>query len=168
VFDRHEFAEKPWERYVLMQTKLALSGARRADVIGFGACTGTKFSNEQVRSMIGIVLVTHGCLAAEFRSALEHVVTTDKVSGVANQAAGKIKETAGKATGSEKLEAEGLAQQVGFQIILGHPRQKLQLLGIDRPNFDDLVSLSDISEPNPANVSRLHMLPGASISSDMA
>jgi uncharacterized protein YjbJ (UPF0337 family) len=37
--------------------------------------------------------------------------TTDKVSGVANQAAGKVKETAGKATGSEKLEAEGLAQQ---------------------------------------------------------
>jgi uncharacterized protein YjbJ (UPF0337 family) len=36
--------------------------------------------------------------------------TTDKVSGVA-QAAGKIKESAGKATGSEKLEAEGLAQQ---------------------------------------------------------
>src|SRR5436309_10645487 len=30
--------------------------------------------NEQVRSMIGIVLVTHGRLAAEFRAALEHVV----------------------------------------------------------------------------------------------
>ena len=38
-------------------------------------CTaGTKFPNEQVRSMIGIVLVTHGRLAAEFRAALEHVV----------------------------------------------------------------------------------------------
>ena len=37
--------------------------------------------------------------------------TTDKVSGVANQAAGKIKEAAGKATGSEKLQAEGLAQR---------------------------------------------------------
>jgi mannose PTS system EIIA component len=36
--------------------------------------TGTKFSNEQVRSMIGIVLVAHGRLAAEFRAALEHVV----------------------------------------------------------------------------------------------
>jgi len=35
---------------------------------------GTKFPNEQVRSMIGIVLVTHGRLAAEFRAALEHVV----------------------------------------------------------------------------------------------
>src|SRR5205814_91793 len=29
---------------------------------------------EQVRSMIGIVLVTHGRLASEFRAALEHVV----------------------------------------------------------------------------------------------
>ena len=40
--------------------------------------TGTKFPNEQVRSMIGIVLVTHGCLAAEFRAALEHVVGPQK------------------------------------------------------------------------------------------
>ena len=37
--------------------------------------------------------------------------TTDKASGIANQAAGKVKEAAGKATGSEKLEAEGLAQR---------------------------------------------------------
>jgi hypothetical protein len=37
--------------------------------------------------------------------------TTDKVSGVANQAAGKVKETAGKATGSEKLE--GRTQRQG-------------------------------------------------------
>jgi mannose PTS system EIIA component len=34
--------------------------------------------NEQVRSMIGIVLVTHGRLAAEFRAALEHVVGPQK------------------------------------------------------------------------------------------
>src|SRR3979490_797281 len=40
--------------------------------------TGTKFPNEQVRSMIGIVLVTHGRLAAEFRAALEHVVGPQK------------------------------------------------------------------------------------------
>jgi uncharacterized protein YjbJ (UPF0337 family) len=33
--------------------------------------------------------------------------TTDKISGVANQAAGKVKETAGKVTGSEELEVEG-------------------------------------------------------------
>jgi uncharacterized protein YjbJ (UPF0337 family) len=37
--------------------------------------------------------------------------TTDKVSGVVNQAAGKVKKAAGKATGSEKLQAEGLAQR---------------------------------------------------------
>ena len=40
--------------------------------------TGTKFPNEQVRSMIEIVLVTHGRLAAEFRAALEHVVGPQK------------------------------------------------------------------------------------------
>jgi PTS system mannose-specific IIA component len=34
--------------------------------------------NEQVRSMIGIVLGTHGRLAAEFRAALEHVVGPQK------------------------------------------------------------------------------------------
>jgi mannose PTS system EIIA component len=35
--------------------------------------TGATFRNEQMRSMIGIVLVTHGRLAAEFRAALDHV-----------------------------------------------------------------------------------------------
>jgi PTS system mannose-specific IIA component len=39
---------------------------------------GTKFLNERVRSMIGIVLVTHGRLASEFRAALEHVVGPQK------------------------------------------------------------------------------------------
>jgi mannose PTS system EIIA component len=40
--------------------------------------TGAKFPNKQVRSMIGIVLVSHGRLAAEFRAALEHVVGPQK------------------------------------------------------------------------------------------
>ena len=61
-----------------MRKKSTLSGARRADVTGFGVRTGTKFPNEQVRSMIGIVLVTHGRLAAEFHAALEHVVGPQK------------------------------------------------------------------------------------------
>jgi mannose PTS system EIIA component len=39
---------------------------------------GTKFLNEQVRLMIGIILVTHGRLASEFRAALEHVVGPQK------------------------------------------------------------------------------------------
>jgi PTS system mannose-specific IIA component len=34
--------------------------------------------NEPVRSMIGMVLVTHGHLATEFRAALEHVVGQQK------------------------------------------------------------------------------------------
>ena len=61
-----------------MRTKSALSDARRSDVTGLGVRTGTKFPNEQVRSMIGIVLVTHGRLAAEFRAALEHVAGPQK------------------------------------------------------------------------------------------
>jgi mannose PTS system EIIA component len=77
VFDRHEFAENPCERYVSTK-KSALSGVRPADVGGFGVRAGTKFPNEQVCSMIGIVLVTHGRLAAEFRAALEHVVGPQK------------------------------------------------------------------------------------------
>jgi mannose PTS system EIIA component len=40
--------------------------------------TGAKFPNEQVRSMIGIVLVSHGRLGAEFRAALEHVAGPQK------------------------------------------------------------------------------------------
>ena len=36
------------------------------------------YSAVDIRSMIGIVLVTHGRLAAEFRAALEHVVGPQK------------------------------------------------------------------------------------------
>jgi mannose PTS system EIIA component len=78
VFDHHEVDEKPCERYVLMRTKSALSGVRHANVSGFGVRTGRKFANKQAGSMIGIVLVTHGRLAAEFRAALEHVVGPQK------------------------------------------------------------------------------------------
>lgn len=37
--------------------------------------------------------------------------TADKIKGHANDAAGQVKEGVGKAVGSEKLQAEGLAQQ---------------------------------------------------------
>jgi uncharacterized protein YjbJ (UPF0337 family) len=60
--------------------------------------------------------------------------TTDKVSGGANQAAGKVKETAGKATGSTDLEAEGLAQQAK-----GKARRRAEFPGAtlrDRDHFD--------------------------------
>ena len=36
--------------------------------------------------------------------------TTDKISGAANKAAGNIKQSIGKVTGSDKMRAEGLAQ----------------------------------------------------------
>src|SRR5215468_11173971 len=37
-----------------------------------------KYPNKQVRSMVGIVLVSHGRLGAEFRAVLEHVAGPQK------------------------------------------------------------------------------------------
>jgi uncharacterized protein YjbJ (UPF0337 family) len=37
--------------------------------------------------------------------------TTDKIKGVANQAAGSVKQSVGNATGNDSLEAEGAAQK---------------------------------------------------------
>ena len=45
--------------------------------------------------------------------------TSDKVSGLANQAAGKIKEGVGKATGDAKLETEGAAQDAKGKVQKG-------------------------------------------------
>ncbi|AQT04929.1 MULTISPECIES: CsbD family protein [Acetobacter] len=36
----------------------------------------------------------------------------DKVTGIANQVAGKVKEETGKLTDNERLEAEGIAQNL--------------------------------------------------------
>ncbi|MBE7244865.1 MAG: CsbD family protein [Actinomycetospora chiangmaiensis] len=38
--------------------------------------------------------------------------TTDKLKGLANEAAGNVKQGIGKATGNEKLQAEGKAQEL--------------------------------------------------------
>ena len=37
--------------------------------------------------------------------------TTDKIKGMANEAAGNVKQGIGKATGNDKMRAEGLAQE---------------------------------------------------------
>lgn len=37
--------------------------------------------------------------------------TTDKIKGMANEAAGKVKEVVGNAVGNTKLEAEGVVQK---------------------------------------------------------
>ena len=37
--------------------------------------------------------------------------TTDKIKGLANEAAGNVKQGIGKVTGSDKMRAEGLAQE---------------------------------------------------------
>lgn len=42
--------------------------------------------------------------------------TTDKIKGVANEVAGKAKETVGNMTGSDKLKVEGLAQQAKGEV----------------------------------------------------
>ncbi|GEO98946.1 CsbD family protein [Methylobacterium haplocladii] len=38
--------------------------------------------------------------------------TTDKIKGLANEAAGNVKQGIGKATDNEKLQAEGKAQEL--------------------------------------------------------
>jgi uncharacterized protein YjbJ (UPF0337 family) len=38
--------------------------------------------------------------------------TTDKIKGLANEAVGNVKQAAGKATGNDKLVAEGKAQEL--------------------------------------------------------
>ncbi|GBU17974.1 MULTISPECIES: CsbD family protein [Methylobacterium] len=38
--------------------------------------------------------------------------TTDKIKGLANEAAGNVKQGIGKVTGNEKLQAEGKAQEL--------------------------------------------------------
>ncbi len=38
--------------------------------------------------------------------------TSDKASGLANEAAGSVKQGIGKAVGSDKMQAEGMAQKV--------------------------------------------------------
>jgi len=37
--------------------------------------------------------------------------TTDKIKGVANEAIGNVKQTLGRAIGSDRLQAEGLVQE---------------------------------------------------------
>jgi uncharacterized protein YjbJ (UPF0337 family) len=43
---------------------------------------------------------------------MHHECNTDKAAGMANEAAGKVKQGIGKAVGSEKLQGEGAAQEV--------------------------------------------------------
>lgn len=38
--------------------------------------------------------------------------TTDKIKGLANEAAGNVKQAAGKALGDKEMQAKGLAQEV--------------------------------------------------------
>ena len=53
---------------------------------------------------------------------------TDKVKGYANEAAGKVKQVVGKATGSEKTDAEGIAQEAkgDAQKAVGDVKEKVK------------------------------------------
>src|ERR1700686_1940267 len=84
--------------------------------------------------------------------------TTDKISGVANQAAGKVKETAGKVTGSKELEAEGLAQEVKgtAEKLVGEDQSVAQL-----PKFR--VACIDGGELGDQSNHRRHHKPSASV-----
>jgi uncharacterized protein YjbJ (UPF0337 family) len=46
----------------------------------------------------------------------DHAMNKDRIKGSAEQAKGKVKEVAGKATGDKKLQGEGKAQKVGGKI----------------------------------------------------
>ena len=50
--------------------------------------------------------------------------TVDKVKGYANEAAGKAKQAVGKAIGSDRLEAEGAAQEVKGNVQVGIGKAK--------------------------------------------
>lgn len=59
--------------------------------------------------------------------------TTDRIKGLANEAAGSAKQAIGKATGNDRLRAEGAAQEVKgeAQQILGKAKEAVKK-GIDR------------------------------------
>ncbi|CAM5772097.1 hypothetical protein LMIY3S_03729 [Labrys miyagiensis] len=50
--------------------------------------------------------------------------TTDKIKGVANQAAGSVREGAGKAIGNKEMEVKGAAQKAKGQIQEGIGKAK--------------------------------------------
>ncbi|HEY7644286.1 MAG TPA: CsbD family protein [Hyphomicrobiales bacterium] len=52
----------------------------------------------------------------------------DRIKGSAEQAKGKVKEVAGKATGDAKLEAEGKTEKAGGKIrnVIGGIKDKLR------------------------------------------
>jgi uncharacterized protein YjbJ (UPF0337 family) len=45
-----------------------------------------------------------------------NIMDKDRIEGSANQAAGKVKETAGKLTGDAKLQAEGNSEKVAGKV----------------------------------------------------
>jgi uncharacterized protein YjbJ (UPF0337 family) len=54
--------------------------------------------------------------------------TSDKASGIANEAIGNTKQVVGKVVGSEKLEAEGVAQEIKgeAQQAVGEAKEKVK------------------------------------------
>lgn len=59
--------------------------------------------------------------------------TTDKIKGLANEAAGNVKQAVGKAIGNENLEAEGVLQERKgeAQQVVGNAKDAVKK-GVDR------------------------------------
>jgi uncharacterized protein YjbJ (UPF0337 family) len=73
----------------------------------------------------------HSGLQSFFKTEMQEIImgsTSDKASGMANKAAGNIKEGVGKAVGSEQMQAEGKAQQMKgeAQKAMGEAKDKVK------------------------------------------
>lgn len=62
----------------------------------------------------------------------------DQVAGRVDQAKGKVKEVAGKVSGSEKLESEGLADQAGGKVQTGYGDAKEKVKDTIKSGADKL------------------------------
>ena len=84
------------------------SGVASSNVASGVICRGNLQSHETFsRRRLLLASCRYGRLAPE------HIMgsTTDKIKGVANEAAGKTKQVAGRAIGSADMEADGIAQE---------------------------------------------------------
>ncbi len=85
--------------------------------------SGDQMLQSRFRPVDGTMLASNLLLARRQPAASVAVAmgsTTDKISGLANEAAGNVKQGLGKLTGDEKLKAEGKAQEVkgeGQQVV---------------------------------------------------
>jgi uncharacterized protein YjbJ (UPF0337 family) len=102
---RFPFGPFPWETFPIWVT--SCPGNRRR--VALAVLINQKSSNALEHIPLG------QCWCRD-RANPQRICTmsgnTDKAAGMANEAAGKVKQGIGKAVGSEKLQGEGAAQEV--------------------------------------------------------